>query len=272
MPVLAYIISEQTYSGKPEIISTTQEISQKKSVKFNETLQDADVKNRNTREYEKSGLEEGLNRENVQELEARKSWFGEAGHPIDPSQARQLTIDPKCISHRINKHWWEGNLIKAQIETALSPFGYMLRDLVVEQNVEMAVSLRAVGNIVQLGNKIKVTRPMHIVTYDWVFYPSHKVAYKDQGFVNESATKLGNNMIMTESVLIPISGDKEKALSYIKDQSANFKLVSEFFGDFDNISVVDNKKVILESAGEKVIIPIEKYISNEIDSYINKKL
>lgn len=272
MSVLAYIISEQTYSGRPEIISTTQEITQKKSVKFNQTLQDADVRNRNTREYEKSGLQEGLNRENVQELEQRKSWFGEAGHPIDPSQARQLTIDPKCISHRINKHWWQGNLIKGQIETALTPFGFMLKDLVVEQEVEMAVSLRAIGNIIQNNGKIKVTRPMHIVTYDWVFYPSHKVAYKDQGFVNESATKLGNNMMMLESVLIPLSGGSQKALEYIKEQSANFKIVSEIFGDFDNISIIDNKKVILENSGEKVIIPIEKYISDEVNQYMNKKL
>lgn len=272
MSILAHIILEQTYSGRPEIISTTQEINQKKSVKFNQTLQDADVRNRNTREYEKLALEEGLNRENIQELEKRKSWFGEAGHPIDPSQARQLTIDPKCISHRMNKHWWEGNLIKAQIETALTPLGFMLRDLVVEQEVDMAVSLRAIGNIVQTGGKIKVTRPMHMVTYDWVFYPSHKVAYKDQGFVNESAIKLGNNMIMNESVLIPLSGDSQKALSYIKDQSMNFKLVSELFGDFDSISIVDNKRVILEGSGEKVVIPIERYISNEIDDFMNKKL
>lgn len=272
MSIAAYIISEQTYSGKPEIISTTKEITEKKSVKFNQTLQDADVRNRNTREYEKSGLQEGLSRENIQELEKRKSWFGEAGHPIDPSQSRQLTIDPKCISHRINKHWWQGNLIKGVIETALTPLGFMLRDLVVEQEVEMAVSLRAIGNIVKTGNKLKVTKPMHIVTYDWVFYPSHRVAYKDAGFVNESATKLGNNMVMNESVLIPIEGDKQKALSYIKEQSVNFKLVSEIFGDFDNISLIDNKKVILESTGEKVVIPIERYISNEIDEYFKKNL
>ncbi len=271
MSVLAYIISEQTYSGKPEIISKTEEINEKKSVRFNQTLQDADTRNRNTREYEKSGLEDGLNRENVRELEKRKSWFGEAGHPIDPTQSRQLTIDPKCISHRINKHWWEKNLIKGVIETALTPLGFMLRDLVVEQEVEMAVSLRAIGNVVSNGGKIKVTKPMHIVTYDWVFYPSHKVAYKDAGFITESVTKLGNNMI-SESVFIPLGNDKDKALSYIREQSANFRLVSELFGDFDNISLVDNKRVILESANEKVIIPVEQYISNEIDDYLNKKL
>lgn len=271
MSILAYMISEQTYSGKPEIISTSEEINKTRSVKFNQTLQDADVKNRNTREYEKSALVEGLNRENVQELEQKKSWFGEAGHPIDPSQARQLTIDPKCISHRINKHWWEGNFLKGTIETALTPLGFNLKDLVTEQDVEMAVSLRAIGNIVRNGNSIKVTRPMHIVTYDWVFFPSHKVAYKDKGYVTESALNLGNNMVMNESVFIPLGDDKEKALSYIKDQSVNFRLVSELFGDFDHILLSDNnKQVILESAGEKVVLPIEKYISDEIDNYFNK--
>lgn len=51
-------------------------------------LQEANKPNRNGRVYPKAVLEKALNAPNIQERLATKTWYGEAGHPLDTSVQR----------------------------------------------------------------------------------------------------------------------------------------------------------------------------------------
>ena len=65
-------------------------------------------------------------------------------HPLDPDIKRQLYIDQSNISHIIDKVWWEGNLLKAQVTAANTARGADF-DGLIKQGSEVAFSLRAVG-------------------------------------------------------------------------------------------------------------------------------
>lgn len=163
--VKGYIICESAFEPvKPTIVSG----KDTNRVTINTTLQSADTKNRNKRIYSRRVLENGLNAPYVQERLKTKSWYGEAGHPLDPDVKRQLYIDQGNISHIINKVWWEGNLLKGEVSAANTARGADF-DGLIRQGSEVAFSLRAVGPVVeQRGDTTYVKDPLTIFTYDWV--------------------------------------------------------------------------------------------------------
>jgi len=124
--VKGYIISEAEYSATPKVLN---DASGKPTV-FETILQEGDIKNRNTRIYPTSVIQNGLNSEYVQERLATHSWVGEAGHPLAPTVERQLYIDQSNISHIITKTWFEGNLLYGVVETALTERGRDMQGLI----------------------------------------------------------------------------------------------------------------------------------------------
>ena len=185
------------------------------------TLQTFDVFNRNRRNYGGTAMREGLEAENVQELLLRKSWFGEAGHPMTDKMERILTIDPTMISHRIKSIDIQPKYVNGVIET-LDNGGYgnhMTR--LVLSGMEPAFSLRALAPLIKRndGSTLIRSKP-RVVTYDWVIYPSHKEAYQDisapiQRIVKD-ARKVGN--VVTESA-VPVT--EAQILDFISDESSN---------------------------------------------------
>ena len=263
--ILAYLISEDTTYAQPKIIT---EPNKKSMVQVETVLQDESNFNRNGRRYPKPVLDLGLNKPNVRELISKKSWVGEAGHPNNPSLQRQVSIDPTNISHRIVKWWWDGPLVMGICEALNTERGRDYQNLIL-QELETAYSLRAVGPIKQTPEGNVVQSPLTVITYDWVFLPSHANAYQ-RGIINDVSENTRGNM-MSESYCMPIL--EQQAIAYVKDESKTVKLVSETLGFcYESIALSENNNTIIltESTGNKLVVNLESYISTEVSSYLSK--
>ena len=149
------------------------------TIKFVAVLQEANRPNRNHRIYPKETLVRALADPYVQERLRTNSWYGEAGHPLDTSLARQTNIMHDNIAFLIHKVWWEGNLLMGECETANTSRGKDMAGLI-EQNSRVAFSLRAQGSLNEPDSMsgIRTVAPnLKIITFDWVINPSHDVAF-----------------------------------------------------------------------------------------------
>lgn len=265
--IVAFLLSEDVSTpANIKIVS-----DKDKSVKIKADLQDCAEWNRNTRQYPKNVLSAGLTRENISELIRKKSWFGEAGHPINPTPQRQMTVVQENISHRVLDYNFKGSIIEGTVKTAPFPMGYAMRDCILDDDpMESAFSLRAMGPVKQTTAGKMVQDPLTIICYDWVFYPSHRNAYQTK-IINE-ASALGNNIITESGICIPLY--ENAAIQYVKDQSANYKIISELMESYGLNAELsdDNKMIILTEATntgtDRICIKVEDYISKEITHYM----
>lgn len=259
---IAYIISESQTVSKHKILNT----ESCDTAIVEAELQDASEFNRNKRNYSHDVLDDGLNKPNIKELISRKSWVGEAGHPMNATLARQMTIDHERISHRILKWWWEGDKVKGIVETLPTRFGREMRD-VIRCELESAYSLRAVGPVKRGPKGDIVQKPLTIMTYDWVFLPSHRKSYQTK--ILKEGFDLGTEeQQLSEAYCIPILN--EQALDYIKEESKNYKLISEFY-DMKNgvLTLNENHNGVIYTTSDgkttnKMHMKIEDHITREI--------
>ena len=271
--VVAYLIMEAaTDPVKPQNI----QVFDKNNLfylKFETCLQEFNVKNRNRRIYLKEAMIESLNSPHIQELIKKKSWKGEAGHPLDSDIKRILTIDPKLTSHKINSFYCEGNFLKGEVET-LDDDGYVRRMTKnILQGMEPAFSLRALAPLMKKPDGTELVRAKaHIVTYDWVILPSHDKAYRDESKPIQKIIKniqdSGNSV--TESVSIPVF--ESQVLDYIKEESKNIKLISNVCEVSLGTLVLskDGKYAILKEDGSTYYVKIEDKIKADIRDFMSK--
>jgi hypothetical protein len=201
-----FLIQESAFSAAPVI-----EKKNPNTVEFIAVLQEADKPNRNGRIYYKRVLEEALQSPYVQERLRTNSFYSEAGHPTDTSVQRQMTIDQRNIACIIKEFWWEGNLLKARIETANTSIGRDMKGLI-EQGSRVAFSLRAQGNV-HHDNQLNATiveSPIQIATYDWVVNPSHDKAFLENICEDTRCSMFGvkesKSLVLAESVKLYESG------------------------------------------------------------------
>lgn len=268
--VAAYLIMESIQ--EPSRVDNLQ-VFDKNSLfylRFDANLQDFNVENRNKRIYMGNAMVPSLQAEHIMELERKKSWFGEAGHPMTDDIKRILTIDPKLISHKIVSHSATVNGCRGTIETLDNEYGRAMTKHIL-QGMEPAFSLRALAPLVKKPNGTSVVQTKaHVVTYDWVILPSHKTAYRDESKPVEKVVKkivdAGNTV--TECAITPVQENMLK--DFISMESANVKLIS-------NVCEValgsmtlseDMKSVILKESGLTYVIPIEDKISHDINTYM----
>lgn len=272
--IVAYMLSESTsIASKPIILNT----SDCDTAIIETSLQDMLEFNRNRRQYPEDVLIPGLEGDNIVELMSKKSWLGEAGHPMNPTLQRQMTVVHSNVSHRINKWWKQGSEIKGIVETMNFGEGIRMRNYI-RQELETAFSLRAVGPVKKTPNGNIVQKPLKVITYDWVFIPSHRNAYQEK-IITDGRVPHPTNLtesdkrMLAESYCLPVL--KESAIQYVKDESKNFKLISECL-EFGGVAILseNNRQIILEQTDgrnkDKLVIGIEDYIANDINSYFNK--
>lgn len=266
--IVAYMISESVTPSKHIILNS----SKCDTAIVEAELQDADEFNRNKRNYGYDVLNDGLNKPNIKELIARKSWVGEAGHPMGATLQRQMSIDHERISHRILKWWWEGHKVKGLIETMPYGYGIQMRNFI-RSELETAYSLRAVGPVKRTTKGDIVQKPLSIMTYDWVFIPSHRQSYQSKIITGTGANQTDNQGQLTEGYCIEIF--RQDATDYIKNESKNFKLISEFvdMSQGDVMLSEDNKNLIYTTSDgkttNKMHMKIEDYILRDINGYMN---
>lgn len=241
-------------------------------VRFATNLQDFNVKNRNNRIYLGNVMVPSLNADHIMELERKKSWFGEAGHPVTDDIKRILTIDPKMISHRIISHEASYNKCDGIIETTCTKYGKDMTSLIL-QNMEPAFSLRALASVVKKPDNTQVIQTKaHVVTYDWVILPSHRSAYRDESKPIEKVVKSINDdgNVVNECTLTPVHESMLK--DFISMESTNVKLISDVCEiALESMELSDDmKNVILRESGRTYIIPIEEKIKKDINNYLRR--
>ena len=285
--IKGYLITESAVeTNNPEIIHD----SKSGSTAISAILQEGDIPNRNKRIYSTEVLKKAIQSPYIQERLKTKSFYGEAGHPLQPDMERQLYIDQTRISHIVTKIWFDGNKMKGIIESANTAVGKDFQGLI-RQGSSVAFSMRGVGPITEKkGEYLEIKEPLSIFCYDWVIHPSHSVAYmekvlsestlnmllgKDQFDLSKSdhAVLQESANIFNEGMILPLY--QETIRDYVKTNSRNFRNITEQFEidrDNANIKVNEDLRTVDVQQGHEIIrVFLEDYITQEIDDYLISK-
>lgn len=243
-------------------------------------FQEANVRNRNGRFYDDKDLFPELVSERTQEL-LRTGFGNENGHPMSSELNRQATIDPNNVVAYTLKFWTEGNYICGYYKPSNLPIGKALNEDILEGYIP-AWSLRALGSVVNTGRGAEV-KGIKLITYDRVFYPSHKTAYTKT--VTESGMEYCDN---GSGILLPVKEmtaqeehvcengiikpfTNKSVMDYIRAESLNYKKIVETFDVFyDGIQFnEDAAQVMLSNSttGNTFVVKLENFISDEIMNY-----
>ena len=229
-------------------------------------LQRADSKNRNGRYYEKTQLFPELTCPRSMELLSTGNMKGEAGHPMQKDLTRQQTIDPTNVQVKYLKWWTEGDLVIAHCTGTNNALGESFNKDILDGE-KPSFSLRALGTITNTNRGAEVQN-LKLITYDRVYFPSHPEAYSSK-LVSESSIVLPNGRVLEKNkgLFAPITN--EKIIDYIKEESANLKVMKESFDVFyDYMELLEGGKVELtDNKGNIFVTTLENYIEDEIMNY-----
>lgn len=238
------------------------------------TLQDADNTNRNGRDYDSADLFPALKDPRLNELLKAGSLKAEDGHPLDKTLQRQQTIYNPLTCAKFLSIWTENKLIKGRFKGTNNNYGEYFNNDLLDGELP-AWSLRALGTLQNKDGKVFV-KNIRIITWDRVIYPSHKCAYTEK-IVSEDANLAGmgeNQKVYSpnwKGEISPIL--TEDAISYIKQESANFKLFTDTFETLGNkISICEGgtKIQLVTANGSVARIGLERYITDEFMNYATK--
>ena len=129
----------------------------------------ADQKNRNGRVYPKAVMEAAVDRYNTEQVSKGRA-VGELNHPEGP------TINLDKVSHKITELRWEGNNVVGKAQILDTPMGQIVKGLM-EGGVQLGVSSRGMGSLVQKGGVNYVNNDFQLATVDIVQDPSAPEAF-----------------------------------------------------------------------------------------------
>lgn len=272
------LIQETPFEHKPLNVRMAKTVDGQKSVIIQTYLQDFDVLNRNKKIYQIQDMKNSVNNPKgfIQEGLKHFSLVGEAGHPVldntnqQKAIERQMSICHSRISHRINKLEFVGNKLLGEIETLLTDRGIDLYNLIL-QKLEPAFSYRGLGPVERTSKGLLVKGPLRSRTWDWVFNPSHELAYKinTKNVLSESFDLDYYNKQREHTEYLPLS--ECQMLDYIVDKDTNVKnLIEELHLEYNHIKILNKGKLVdmKLSESENIIIKLDDYVSNEISGYI----
>jgi len=162
------LIAEYTDGSDLQII-TEKKSDGKNAFVIEGIFMQADSKNRNGRIYERSILENAVNRYvNEQVLTGRA--VGELNHPEGPS----INLDK--VSHKITELRFEGNNVIGKASILNTPMGNIVSGLL-EGGVKLGVSSRGMGSLEQRNGTMYVKDDFMLATVDIVQDPSAPEAF-----------------------------------------------------------------------------------------------
>ena len=246
-PLIGVILQELTVqAAEPKVVNDTGSV-----VRFESVLQDTKP-NRNKRMYSADVLGEAIAASRVQELLRTRNMFGEANHPFTTELSRQMVIDQTRISHIVTDiRPPEGGVVKGIIETAATRCGRDFRGLIVENKSTVAFSMRGMGGVRKVPGQdlVEVTKPLALVAYDWVTFPSHQTAYMQSDVRHEG--------------MAPVTA--RAATEYARDQSGHVRSLVEQF-ELENAEFTlteDQMNMIVRSSQAVVKVFLESDIRRE---------
>lgn len=265
---IGYLIAESAATTKDVDLAETSS----RRVVGKGTLQDMDVENRNGRIYAKVDLEPEIGGSRMAELLSTGNMKGEDGHPASKELSRQQTIDPQCVCVKYTKIWVEGNDIKGIFKGTNNDLGAAF-DQDLRDGELPSFSLRALGTIENKSGKAYV-KNIKVITWDRVYYPSHKRAYTDC-LLTESADinakRSENQRVFTESdkgIILPITN--EEVIDMIKKESANLnRLLDSFTSIYESIDYNPKTNMVnlRDRFGNLYMVHVENYIQDQIMKY-----
>jgi len=131
-------------------------------------IQRADTLNQNGRIYPKDILFKEL--ENYKKFVSERRAVGELDHADDP------VVNLKNVSHLITDIWTDGSVVYGKIEILPTPMGNIARSLI-ESNVKIGISSRALGSVRSRGDADIVQEDLHLICWDLVSEPSTPGAF-----------------------------------------------------------------------------------------------
>ena len=247
-------------------------------VDFDSVLQSFGVMNRNNRIYQADNVWKAIMTPKIQDLIAHNSWFGEMNHPT------QVTINAKLAPERIRDVWpanrshkimnprIEGNLLKAHIQTASGTEAGVGFAKEIIQGMVPRFSCRSIARLENINGKPTVIIRI-LITYDWVFYPSHAEAeligsvkpVLESGAITESTVEHG---ITASDVMIPL----REILDMVGNQDENIGLIMESF-DLDLNDIVgfnaDHSKAIVQDNTNTIYAKINPKTKKKVDDFFS---
>ncbi len=131
-------------------------------------IQRADTLNQNGRIYPRNILFREM--ENYKKVVLERRAVGELDHADDP------VVNLKNVSHLITDVWTENEVVYGKIEILPTPMGNIARNLI-ESNVKIGISSRALGSVRSRGDADVVQDDLHLICWDLVSEPSTPGAY-----------------------------------------------------------------------------------------------
>ena len=129
----------------------------------------ANQKNRNGRIYEKSIMENAVEKYVTEQVKTGRA-VGELNHPEGP------TVNLDKVSHKITDLHWEGNDIVGKASILKTPMGKIVEGLL-EGGVKLGVSSRGMGSLVSKNGASYVVKDFMLSTVDIVQDPSAPSAF-----------------------------------------------------------------------------------------------
>ena len=170
----------------------TENVGGKKRLYIEGIYLQADIKNRNGREYRFETLNREVKRYNDQYISCGRA-LGELGHPDGPS------VNLDRVSHKIISLYPEGTNFIGKAQILETPMGKIAKNLL-DEGVKLGVSSRGVGSLIDRGGvKVVADDFMLSTAADIVADPSAPDAFV-QGIM-EGKEWVWNNGILAEKTL-----------------------------------------------------------------------
>ena len=248
-------------------------------VDFDTVLQSFNVENRNHRYYTADNVWKAIQTPKIQDLLAHNSWFGEMNHPTQKTQNAKLTPErirdvwPANRSHKIMRPKIEGNLLTAHIQTASGTDAGTGFAKEIIQGMVPRFSCRSIATLRNINGKPTVVVKF-LITYDWVFYPSHAEAQiqgtvkpiLESGAITEGGTIEKEVSIDPEDTMIPL----REILNLVGNTDMNTSILMESF-DLDLRDIVgvkdDHSHAILVDSDNTIYAKISPQTKAKVDDF-----
>ena len=198
----------------------TEEKDGKKLLYIEGVFLQSELTNRNGRRYPFEVLNREVERYNEEYVKTKRA-LGELGHPDGP------TINLDRVSHRITNLRAEGNNFMGKAQILDTPMGKIAKSLL-DEGVQLGVSSRGMGSLVQKGGANYVGKDFYLATAaDIVADPSAPDAFVEG--IMESKEWVWDNGVLLEKDIEAWKRDIQKAKSHALAE-AKVKVFKNFLG------------------------------------------
>ena len=185
-----------------DIEFVTEETNNKKNYFIKGVFMQADLKNRNGREYPMETMNKEVSRYTKKYINEKRA-FGELGHPDGP------TVNLERVSHMITKLYPDGKNFMGEAKITNTPYGNIVKSLI-DEGAKLGVSSRGMGSLENRSGANYVKSDFYLATAaDIVADPSAPDAFV-QG-VMEGKEWVWDNGIIKEVEVNELRKEIERA-------------------------------------------------------------